>query len=83
MSIRDVIAEAISEDRERSWYGYVAAQNIKSVEFRKGCAELDVEFFDIYDDSDTPRTEHVTIDAAPVLTALLRWAMATEVTHED
>lgn len=83
MSIRNLIADQVN-DRDRNWYGSISADDIKAVTIRKGCAEIDVEYFDKYEgDVDNPGTDVVTIDAAPVLTALLSWAMATQVTHDE
>jgi hypothetical protein len=77
MSIRHVIADQI---HDVDWDTYVDPKDIRNVEFRKGCAEIEVGYVHTYDDLTTD-TRYVTIDAAPVLSQLLQWALALEVTH--
>jgi hypothetical protein len=75
--IRDVIADAVNEDRRSSYGNYIPRGGIKVVEFRKGCAEIEVEFYDKaeWDSPGEEYTSSAIIDAAPVLSALLTWAI--------
>ena len=72
ISFRRAIADAIFDASERNGC-YPNDEDIVSVEFRKFCTEIDVT----YNLSENDRwgdgtTDQVTIDAAPVLTALLQ-----------
>lgn len=82
-SIRRAIADAVNETDDSYWYR-VKPGDIESVEFRKGCSEIDVTF-SLPEDRQYGGSDFgsATIDAAPVLSQLLTWAMHTEVTHDD
>lgn len=66
-SIRRALAEAIAA--REGYYGHPHPAQIKSVEFRRGCAEIEVEY-QLTDVDALP--DYATIDAAPVLSALLQ-----------
>lgn len=66
MIILQTIADEINADRNTSWYGSVSYEDIKEVTVRRGCAEIEVRFKKNGD------MGYATIDAAPVLTELLR-----------
>lgn len=73
MSIRDALADAINEDHS-GYRSYISPSDIVKAEFRKGCAEIDVEYH--ASSGDYEYTETTSVDAAPVLTALLTWTMS-------
>jgi hypothetical protein len=72
ITIRRAIAEAIAA--KDGFYGYPHTDGIVSVEFRRGCAEIEVE----YRLAGHEYPDTATIDAAPILTALLQQAIDDE-----
>lgn len=64
--LRRAIADAIN-DKNQCW-PYLDDKNIETVEFRKGCAEIDV----VHSVPEHEYKGYATIDAAPVLTALVQ-----------
>lgn len=75
ISIRRAIADALYSDAlySRDQFRFTSAGNVISVEFRRGCAEIEVtyETGERYD-GDSRTTDIATVDAAPVLTAMLQ-----------
>ena len=70
ISIRSAIADGLYS---RDQFRYTSAKDIVSVEFRRGCAEIEVTYeVDERYDGDSRTTDIATIDAAPVLTAMLQ-----------
>lgn len=78
MSIKRAICNEVYESAH-DWPS-ISPSDIQTVEFRQGCAEIEVTYWTT---REPPSTDVVTINAAPVLTHLLTWAMNAEVTHED
>ena len=78
ISIRRAIADVVNERRDRSAYGCVDENYIRTVEVRRGCAEVEVKFKD-YDEPDDPDYDTTeTIGLEDVLTALLQQAIDQE-----
>lgn len=63
MTIRQALADAIHEADE--WV-HPRAGDIKGVEFRRGCAEIEVTYLD------NGHRESQVVDAAPILTLLVQ-----------
>lgn len=68
ISIRRAIADALYS---REQFRYTTAKDIISVEFRRGCAEIEVHFSE-GDGLGEYGENEATIDAAPILTAMLQ-----------
>jgi hypothetical protein len=76
--IRAAIAAEIGEINSSSASGsgyFPRASDIRTVEVRPGCAEIDVMYVEDDYNHDKVETQYVTIPAAPVLTRLLTWAI--------
>lgn len=72
MTLRDVIADQINEDRHTGWYGSISGADITQIEVRRGCGEIKVEFKDGED------LDFTQVDAAPILTYVLNEMLTSE-----
>jgi hypothetical protein len=78
ISVRRAIADAIAALGGDGFYGHPYPAHIKGVQVRRGCAEIEVE----YELTDVDAPDYATIDAAPVLTALLQIVIDQEA-HDE